>query len=197
MKLKIALSLALVLMAGVSLNAIDKETGKSVHHEFRIGWGDMMYETAVYHNNLHHFDYKYTGHFFGEYMYRPTHWFAVGAGVDFEEVMWTDENLGKGRNYWNLSVLPTVRFTWVHTPYVNLYTSLYQGLCVNGGTEVDVKGRKTALAPAVGISLLGIQIGDAHWFGTIELGALNAMMSAQEIYMAGSRLISVSLGYRF
>lgn len=196
MKLKFCLALFAAILA-LPLTAIDKETGNSVHHEFRIGWGDMMYETAVYHNTNHRFDYKYTGHIFAEYMYRPSYWFAVGMGADFEEVLWTDASLGRGRNYWNLSLLPTLRFSWVHKPYVNLYSSLSPGLCINSGTETDIKGRKTALSPALGLTLMGIQIGNAHWFGTIEVGGLNALMSAQEIYMAGSRIFSVSLGYRF
>ena len=40
-------------------------------------------------------------------------------------------------------------------------------------------------------------MGKDHWGGSLELGALNALMGKDRIYMLGSRLISVSVNYRW
>lgn len=175
------------------------------HHEIRVGWGDMMYESAVFYNNRFKDGYRYTGHIFAEYIYNVKGWLGVGVNADFEEVMWRNTELaredspalGEKGNFWNLCAVPTVRFTWLDKPCVRMFSSVGAGLCVNGGTETNAAGKKTVLAPAVSLTLVGLSAGKGHWWGNFEIGGLNALLGGQEIYMIGSRMFSASLSYRF
>ena len=61
------------------------------HNELRIGWGDMMFETLIWHEktllpgtngDIYLKNYRYTQHWFAEYLYRGNFWFGVGGMVD-------------------------------------------------------------------------------------------------------------------
>jgi hypothetical protein len=71
------------------------------------------------------------------------------------------------------------------------------GLNINTGSEIDYKGRRTALAPAVNISLLGVRVGHGRWFGAVELGGMISLLNTNEVYMLGSRLFTASFGCCF
>lgn len=72
-----------------------KETRDAQRHEVRIGYGDPMYETMRWKDEPNKLsvpmnvrqNYRYTGHIYGEYMYRVNSWFGVGAQVDFGATM--------------------------------------------------------------------------------------------------------------
>lgn len=177
--------------------AFTKAEADSIPHEVRIGWGDMLFETAVWHNNRQATDYRYTGHIFAEYQYRLRHWLSVGMQTDYEQVLWTAPSDNTAHTFYNVGLLPTVRFTYFFSEYVNLYSALLFGLNINGGSETDMYGRKVDCSPAFGFTALGVSVGNNHWFGAAEIGGLNALMSKDEIYMIGSRLFTVSVGYRF
>ncbi len=185
-----------------SAAALDREEQTALRNELRIGWGDMMYETSVYHTNPLTDNYRYTGHLFAEYQRTLTYWCAVGFQLDYEQVWWnkrpsiSSEYTAK-EYFYNLSLLPTLRFTYFFHPYVNLYSSLNIGLLVNAGTEQDMKGRHTACAPAFGITALGVKVGNKHIFATIEIGGLSALTGKNYIYMVGSRIFTASIGCNF
>lgn len=186
------------------LCALTKQDRTALPHEVRVGWGDFMFESAMWHNSSKTTDYRYTGHLFAEYQYFFNHWCSFGVQIDYDQVWWTEVACslplpakpaeGRACNFYNISLLPTVRFTYYHHPYVNLYSALGVGMTINAGTERDMYGRRTALAPAVNVTLLGVRAGGKHLFGAFEIGALNAVRDKNLMYMIGSRLLSVSVG---
>ena len=190
----------------------------SIPHEVRIGWGDMLFEMLVWHESayptalpeqymeVYNEQFRYTQHWFAEYMYNASYWYSLGCMVDYSGVLWdkvmrngSGEELSRDKNHWfsNISIVPTIRFSYYRSPYVSLYSSLGVGLNINTGSELDFKGRRTAMVPVVNISLLGVRVGHGRWFGAVELGGMISLLSTNEVYMLGSRLFTVSFGYCF
>lgn len=179
-------------------------------HEIRIGYGDPMFETMVWHNSPTYFtlektlNYRYSGHIFAEYHYRPNAWFSYGGQIDYQQVWWTRESLdSEGEfeytpcNFYDISVMPTIRFTFFWSEWVNLYCGMGAGLLINGGTEKDYKGHQVAFAPVLDLRLLGLSIGKDMFFGTVDFGGMISLLNGNAIYMVGSRVFSASLGVRF
>ena len=184
------------------------------HNELRIGWGDMMFETLVWHDrdllpgmngDLYQKNYRYTQHWFAEYLYRLNFWFGVGGMLDCGGVYWdmierdaAGNELGKQYTAWfaNIAIMPVVRFTYYEKNLVRLYSALGYGLNINTGTEVDYKGRKTACSGVLNLTLLGVSVGNERVFGGVELGGMFAIASKQEIYMCDSRIFTASIGVR-
>lgn len=204
--------LLLILLAFVplSLSAEDMIERSWRPHEIHIGYGDPMFETMVWHNSPTYFtlektlNYRYSGHIFGEYHYRPNAWFSYGGQVDYQQVWWTRESLdSEGEfeytpcNFYDISVMPTIRFTFFWSEWVNLYCGMGAGLLINGGTEKDYKGHQVAFAPVLDLRLLGLSIGKDMFFGTVDFGGMISLLNANAIYMVGSRVFSASLGVRF
>lgn len=156
-------------------------------HLVRIGWGDMLFESLAFPSAAHEKGGNgYTGHLFGEYQYQWTKVVSVGAQVDFQGIFEPDMN-----NY-DLTFLPTVRFTYLRTRMAQMYSGVGAGLLFAfdncGGAE---------LAPALNLNLVGVMLGSGPLTIGFELGLLNALTGAQKVYMAGSRLVSMSLNYQF
>jgi hypothetical protein len=190
----------------------------SIPHEVRIGWGDMLFEMLVWHESayptslpeeymaIYNEQFRYTQHWFAEYMYNASYWYSIGCMLDFSGVLWDEvtrnghgEVLTREKNHWfsNISIVPTIRFSYYRSPYVSLYSSLGIGLNINTGSELDFKGRRTAMAPMVNISLLGVRVGHGRWFGAVELGGMISLLNTNEVYMLGSRLFTASFGCCF
>ena len=126
-------------------------------NELRIGWGDQLFESLMWHNptyivttmpesyeRLYHENYHHDQHIWLEYQWRFTRWFGLGAMFDMSEVHWDDVtrngkgaeiNRSKGHYFYNLVIMPTVRFTYFHHENVNLYSGLGIGL----GRETAVR----------------------------------------------------------
>jgi len=173
-------------------------------HEVRLGWGDMLFETMAFHPGSRHLypsgnpngykftetrDYAFTGHIFAEYRYHFTRLFSLGMQTDFEGIFWTTDTGFRSRNY-NLTLLPNVRFTYFHSDWVRLYSGLGVGLLIAFDNE-----RHTDAAPALDLNLLGVQVGKGAWSGSVQLGLMAALKGGNDIYMLGSRLLSVSVNY--
>ena len=210
--MKRSIFLFFLFLAALPLSAMTKDSICFRPHEVRLGWGDMQYETAIYHADHYSGHYRYTGHIFATYQYRFLPWLSAGLDFDYEHVLWQKspdrgagciafsecpDELKTKANFYNICLIPQVRFTYYWSEYVNLYSGLGCGLLINGGSELNFRGQKTACAPVVEITALGVQVGDDHWFGTAELGGLNALTALTDIYMLASRIFSVSIGYRF
>ena len=201
---------AILMLVGTAVYAKPKPyPWDSLRHEVKLGWGDMLFESAMQYEFTHigkpntRIDYL-TGHFFAEYEYHWLSWLASGMQIDFFQMGWHDrrelksDSNAKEHNYYNLSFLPTVRFTWFHSEYVNLYSAAMLGLCINGGTEKDaMTGRKTVCYPAFGLTMLGCQVGKNGWYGSVEWGGLSALLDTNYIAMASARILSVSVSYKF
>ena len=175
-------------------------------HQVRLGWGDMLFETLSYHagygaDGTRMSDFGYTGHFFAEYDYRFTPVVSAGFQADIEGIYFTEtpcdalrQPTGESIRSHNqfLSLLPQVRFTYFDKGLVELYSGLGVGVLL----AFDNRHRLEA-APEVGLTLLGVGVGNEHWGGAVELGGLNALLHANRVYMLGSRLLSVSVHYRW
>lgn len=186
-------------------------------HELRIGWGDQMFESLVWYSKPYYTiypewysgeyneNYRYTQHWFAEYQYRIRHWYNIGGMIDYSGVLWDKVTRnGKGdelfresnQDFHNITILLTMHFTYLHSKYVSLYSGLGMGLNINTGSEIDYLGRYTALAPAINLTVLGMSVGNARWFGAVEFGGLYALTGQNEIYLASSRMFTASVGYR-
>ena len=190
----------------------------SGRHQVRLGWGDMLFETLAFHPSAtlqypnpealpaafssdQRHDYGYTGHIFAGYYHRLTKVVSVGGDLDFEGIFWKETTFDRYRvptgpsksvrNY-NLTILPGVQLTYLDTEWVRMYSGIGAGILLamdnDGGFEV---------APALNLNLVSVQVGKGHWYGALELGMLNALLGASKVYMAGSRLVSVSLNYKW
>ena len=195
-----------------------RERVRQFPHQLRIGWGDQMFETLVWYHQPHptiypesyigqyEEDFRYVQHWFAEYQYRAKYWFNVGAMVDYSGVLWDKvRRNGKGEeldreencSFHNIAVMLTMRFTYFHSKYVSLYSGLGAGMNINTGSEVDYLDRHTAVAPALNITALGMNVGNNRWFGAVEFGGLYSLANINEVYMAGSRMFTVSVGGGF
>ena len=201
------------------LMAEDKESRAMNPHELRLGWGDQHFEHLIWHaspqpqNTLpasytatYGEHYRYTQHWFINYQYRFNHWFSLGGIVDGSGVVWDNvtrngkgEELSRDPNHsvYNIALMPSVNLTYLHHPYVSMYFALSAGLDINGGSEVDGKGRHTVCAPALDIRLIGVSANYRNWFAAVDVGAMVAMNGGQYIYLLGSRLFTASIGVRF
>ena len=188
-------------------------------HEVRIGWGDQLFESLMWHNptnimtnmpttweKTYHEDYRHHQHLWAEYQYRVTHWFSYGGMIDMSEVGWDDVtrngaglevSRSKNHSFYNVVLMPTVRFTYFFHENVNLYSGLGVGLDINGGTEKNAFGKKTEVGAAVNITLIGVSANYDRWFWTVDFGGMYALQNTNKIYMASSRIINVGFGARF
>ena len=57
--------------------------------------------------------------------------------------------------------------------------------------------RNLEVAPAFDFNPVGIQLGKTHWCGSLDFGFMASMKNVNHIYMFGSRLVSVSVNYRW
>ena len=211
----------LALLCGLvfSVHAEDKWAYINQRNELRIGWGDQLFESLMWHNPTHvyrqlpvdyrqvyHENYHHDQHFWIEYQWRFKHWFSLGAMVDWSDVRWDDVTRNGagvevaregGHWFYNFVIMPTIRFTYFHHPNVNLYSGLGIGLDINGGSEVNGAGRKTDVGAAANITVFGVSANYQRWFWTVDFGGLYALKNANTIFMASSRIINVGLGARF
>lgn len=193
-------------------------------HQVSVGMGDPLAECLFYKADPH-WDYSgiiarestiymekqsyhHLPHFFVEYYYifenKP--WLSVGGMIDVGSFTWKNVYYQPGsniplsrenQNCVNLSLLPSVKFTYYRREHVWMFSSVRLGLDINMGTEKDYKGRHTAPGACINPTLFGVGGGSGHWFGTFELGLMAALADTAEIFMAGSKLFSISVGYKF
>jgi hypothetical protein len=208
-----ACSMSLGLMAETRYDAED------MRHEIRIGWGDQLFESLVWHNptaitktmpenyrQVYHEDYHHDQHVWAEYRYRFKYWFSLGCMVDWSDVRWDDvtrnglgEEVSRDKGHWfyNIVVMPTIRFTYYHHPNVNLYSGLGFGMDINGGSESNAWGKKTDIGAAFDLTLFGVSANYQRWFMTVDFGGLFALKNANTIFLGASRIINVGIGARF
>ena len=196
------------------------EQGKPANrNEIRIGWGDQLFETLMWHNpnnytlsmpkdyrQTYHENYRYHQHLWLEYQYRFAYWFSLGAMMDCSEVAWDDvvrngQGIEQRRDpnhyFYNVVIMPTIRFTYFHHPNVNFYSGLGLGMDVNGGTEKNAKGHTVDVGAALNITVFGISANYQRWFAAVDFGGMYALKNVNTIFMASSRIINVSIGARF
>ena len=188
-------------------------------HEVSVQIGDMLMETMTWQNQPHgnytgvgneysrfqeDTNYRYTPHLGVGYQYRINKWLGVGMQIDFQHTSWDrlwfnnkNQEVDRSKeNFYNLCFLPTARFTYLRTKYVNLFSSIGLGLDINGGSEDDGMGHKTVATLAFNVGAIGVSANYGQWFASFELGCLCAFTNPNMIYMAGSRLFTLAIGYR-
>lgn len=170
-------------------------------HEWRIGYGDMLYERAAFYQTAEKFNYHYNGHFFTEYQYNFKDWLGAGMKVDFSNVNWDsiyDEN---NHYFFNLCFIPEVRFTYMRVGIFSMYSGIGVGVLVNSGSEVDYRNRTTVAAPVLDLDLVSCAVqwgkgATSNWFAAVDLGGLFSFNNKIEVFMASARVFSISIGYR-
>ncbi len=212
------LILAVLVMLPAAMLAETRASRDTLKHELRIGWGDQLFESMVWRKQMpgqlnregtlfyRNESYRYTQHLFLEYQYRFTHWFSLGATVDGSAVLWNTniydlngnyQAFDSKHNFYNLVIMPNVRFTYLYNEYVSLHSAIGIGLNVNGGTDVDIYGKRTAFAGALDLTYIGVTVGHGHWYGSFEIGGLFSMKNGSTVYMASSKILRASVGCRF
>ena len=202
-----------------SVHATTKEERIGWRHEVRLGWGDQLFESLIWHNptnivsampesftRTYAENYHHNQHLWAEYHYHPNYWFSVGLTIDISEVNWTDVTRnGKGavigtdpgHYFANIVVMPTIRFTYLHHPYVNLYSGLGIGAGFNTGTEVNPKGQHTDVGYAVDLRVIGLSVTYKRFAFNIDAGGLYSVKDMNTIFMVSSKIISASIGVSF
>ena len=219
MKNKIYVILLLCVAGLEGMQAETKWDYQTWRNELRVGWGDQLFESLIWHNptyivtsmptsyeQVYHEDYHHDQHLWIEYQWRFTHWFSLGGMFDMSEVHWDDVTRNgagteiarsKGHYFYNLVIMPTIRFTYYHHPNVNLYSGLGVGLGINGGTEMNSWGKRTDVGAAFDITVFGVSANYERWFWTVDFGGLYSIKNSNTIFMASSRIINVGFGARF
>ena len=217
-KRKIYLLIALCTLSLVCM-AETKWDHLTWRNEVRIGWGDQLFESLMWHNPTFTVTtmpatwqktaperYRHNQHLWAEYQYRFNYWFSLGGMADISEVGWNNVtrdgtgqilNIGKREYFYNLVIMPTIRFTYFFHPNVNIYSGIGIGVDINGGTELNEKNKNTDFGVAVNGTVLGISANYRRWFAAVDFGGMTAFRDKNHVYMAASRIINVSIGARF
>ena len=218
-KQRIFLLISLVVSLVCIVHAEDNLAYLEQRNELRLGWGDQLFESLMWHNptsitktmpvtyeQTYKENYRHNQHIWLEYQYRFNHWFGLGGMIDMSEVGWdkvtrdgTGAELARdGKHYfYNLVIMPTVRFTYFHHPNVNIYSGLGIGLGINGGTEVNGQGKNTDVGAAANFTIVGVSANYKRWFVAFDYGGLYSLKNANYIFMAKSRMLNLSVGARF
>lgn len=211
--------IAAMLLFCTALHAETKDDVLNRRHEVRISWSDQIFESFNWRNpayTVNNMDesvrltkkehYRYTQHWALNYQYRLKSWLGVGLMFDASACLWDNVTRnGKGvetgrvknQHFANVAIVPTVRFTYVHHKYVNVYSGIGYGLNINTGSELNAFGKATEYSGALNLTFVGLSGNYGKWFAAFELGGLYAARSAQAVYMLNSRLFTIGLGMRF
>lgn len=209
------------LAVSVQLDAQTKDvTSEFSRHEVRLGVGDMLFETMIWHNQVHKSyagspagilypekrGYSFLPHISGEYSYHLLPWMSLGCALDFQQTYWRTEYFNSAddrvkesvkENFFNLCILPTIRFNYFRREHVGLYSALAVGMDINGGTEKNGRGQKTVVGAALDLRPIGVIFGAEHYWGYVELGCLNALKSKDEMFLLCSEIVRIGLSYKF
>ena len=145
---------------------------------------------------------KQSGHLFLGYRYDVNSWFSAGAEVDWF-YLWSNSvhRNGYGEivgtydyHLHQLTIMPSIRFTYFRRPLVELYSGLGLGYTMYEGSYGVQHG--FTFSP----TLLGVNVGNEHWFAELELGGMATVTTSwfgEPGVLFSSRLLSVAIGYRF
>ena len=196
-------TLFIILAMGMafSLHAQEEPSWKETlpRHDFQFGIGDpallfltvgeVRFETY----NPHSFDYFTADNWFDggyvntlalatpslnlEYRYRFAKWFWFGGAFSFTPIAKVWENHEKGDKFTDhlycISLMPSVRFSWLNTKYITLYSGLSAGCLVTTGSRFspteNAAYEETNVHLAGQLTAVGIQ-GGKNWYGFAEVG---------------------------
>lgn len=201
-KLRVVVWVIGMLCLSVDTMSEPKEMRATSRHEVRIGVGESVVDGAlIASHDVYVMKNTYVApNLFAEYQYRVNDWCGVGVQVNGawrgsylcrrgdKTMSWMHITIG------TLAIMPTVRFTYLHREWVNLYSALSFGYYIGFGN--CNRDRSVGCGAAGSVCLLGISVGRNHFFASGEIGALCGVAD-NGVEQLGSRLLSISLGYRF
>lgn len=125
------------------------------------------------------------------YSYRLKKWLSLGLEFTYTcsyqntYDLYTDKKTERNYKYY-VGITPVLRFHWVRTRYVQLYSSVGIGIGYYGDTEKkeDSKTRSIELAPSIHFNQIGITVG-RKLFGFTELA------------VSSESILRLGIGYRF
>lgn len=125
------------------------------------------------------------------YNYRFRRWFDFGLLFSYYNEYYrlhssfTNEFLGRVYDNY-ITIMPSVRFTWLNRKWVRMYSSLGLGVTINTENQTKRKDEShyTDFAAAAHLTYLGITVGKSL-FGFAELG------------IGAKGLATIGIGYRF
>ena len=154
-----------------------------------------------------------SGHIFASYAYQFTPLISFGVEADalllqhyFPMVNGYGEHLKDPaiNSLYYLTVLPTVRFTYMRDGFLSIYSAIALGATYSG-YSTNLPAQWTEQSPenvgiAANIALGGMNFHYKNWYAEGELGLMLTKMllwpqSSYPIYT--SRLLSIAVGYRF
>ena len=216
--LKKIIVLPLLLLCAVSLAGEPGGSRLPDGLELRLGVGDMFFETMIWHNQPHmsaallpdglvvaeKTHHRYSPHISVEGTYAFLPWLSAGMALDIQGTGWDLEcydrsgKLGADRHsFYNLCIMPVVRFNYFRRPNVQIYSAIAAGIDINGGTETDYRGRKTVVGAAMDLRLAGVEAGAGHWWGFFDIGGTFALQNKNTFFLIGSQLMKAGVSYKF
>ncbi len=146
--------------------------------------GQVIEQSRYYMDGL-----RSTWAFSAGYFYSVCKWFHVGATLSYHNVnrhkyeTLTRRKVGTmHRDY--VSVIPTLRFSYLNRKYVRMYSSLGLGYCGAVVSDFGTRRKRMENFTAWDVTFLGISAG-GRLFGSAEFG----------LYTAG--FVKFAIGYRF
>lgn len=141
------------------------------------------------------------GHLFLSYRYGVNSWLSAGVEVDWLYLSGNEEcRNGYGEFVVNnpyglhqLTIMPSIRFTYFRRPLVELYSGLDLGYTIYAHPYVS---HGFTIYPA----LFGVNVGNEHWFAEVELGTMLTLATpwiGRVGLLFSSRMVSAAVGYRF
>ena len=142
------------------------------------------------------------GHLFLGYRYDVNSWLSAGAEVDWLYFWYTqlyrngygDFVVKYDSHLHQLTIMPSIRFTYFRRPLVELYSGLGLGYTMYEGSYRVQHG--FTFSP----TLFGVNVGNEHWFGEVELGGMATVTTSwfgNPGVLFSSRIVSAAVGYRF
>ncbi|MBQ8832258.1 MAG: hypothetical protein IJ000_02045 [Paludibacteraceae bacterium] len=154
-----------------------------------------------------------SGHIFASYAYQFTPLVSFGVEADavflknqFQMINGYGEHLKDPAisSLYHISLLPTVRFTYMRDGFISLYSSVGLGTTYSGYSS-NLPSEWTEQSPAnvgitANIALCGMNMHYHNWYAEAEVGLMATKMllwpqSSHPILT--SRLLSLAVGYRF
>ena len=141
------------------------------------------------------------GHLFIGYRYDVNSWLSAGAEVDWLYLWYTqlyrngygDFVVKYDSHLHQLTIMPSIRFTYFRRPLVELYSGLGLGYTLYADPYVS---HGFTFSP----TLFGVNVGNEHWFGEVELGGMATVTTSwfgNPGVLFSSRILSAAVGYRF
>lgn len=129
------------------------------------------------------------------YKYRITKWFWIGATASYtgffenDKDQITDQIVGGNRCH-VISIMPSIRFSWLNKPIVTIYSGLGVGAILfynkyeEKANDIPMETTETYICPGFQLTAVGVHVGK-KWYGHFEIGC------------GIQGFINVGFGYKF